>query len=165
MKLNAISESGMRVAHVGVSSDPDSDEQQIWGDADSDHLDAAFMWLYNRGEHELLYDRDDDFIDLNDGRDFLKEGQKYDIVILHFVYDPPRGTGWRTHGPSIYTVSTRHSPANWKTRLVNTGARYIFTFGDYGEVSGKYLKRIPGYDGPIKDDRNPDMQVYIKNEI
>lgn len=51
---------------------------------------------------------------------------------------------------------------NWKRRLAGTGAKYIFTFGDGEEVHGKYIGRIPGYEGPI--DGGNYLQVYIKQQ-
>lgn len=164
MKLRALCEDThkVRVAHVGASVDPDNPEPEIWGENDQWHVDAAFKWLDNNTEDAewLFYrNRRDDYIDLNDGRDFLQERSNYDIVILHMVYSPDE-LDYRGKEGSIFNISPLHNPRNWRNRLVSTGAKYIFAFGDTNEVSGRYLGRLPGYVGPI--DAGNYLTVYTK---
>lgn len=147
-----------KVAHVGSDS---LDHCDRW------HMDSVMDWLIKRNEHECLYyvNRSDDFIDLNEGRDFLAENHKYDIVILHMIYSPPDpiSNSYR-FGPgasSPFQTSMRHTKKEWRQRLISTGAKYFFTFGEYDEVSGEYLGSIDGYEGPIEA---KDMfQVYLLN--
>jgi hypothetical protein len=129
-------------------------------------MDSVMDWFIKHGDCKCLYyeNREDDFIDLNDGRDFLAEDHEYDIVILHMVYCPldPISNSYR-FGPgssSPFQTSFRHTKEAWRCRLVSTGARHIFTFGDFDEVSGEYLGAIDGYEGPIEV---KDMvQVYVR---
>ena len=160
MRLNQINK--IKIAHVGMSSDPHSVEQGIWGENDRWHMDAVLSWLYSEtDDHKLLYHdgRDDDFIDLNNNRDFLSENESYDIVILHMIYSPSH-PHHRMYDPGIFTVSTQHSPKNWRRRLISTGAKYIFTFGEDDEVSSTYLGSLSGYDGPI--DAGNYLYVYVR---
>lgn len=164
MKLRVISEQNnkVHVAHVGASQNPDNPESEIWGENDRWHVDSVFRWLYeNTEDDELLHydNRRDDFIDLNDGRDFLQENNDYDVVILHMVYSPPDRSYIGKHD-SIFNVSNLHNPRNWRRRLIATGAKYIFAFGDDDEVSGRYLGHLAGYRGPI--DAGNYLSVYLK---
>lgn len=166
MKLHLILENKTRVAHVGASIDPNNPEREIWGENDQWHIDTVMRWLIDRDEHECLYydRRVDDFVDLNDGRDFLEENKRYDIVILHMVYSPddPIHNSYRFHpqSQSPFRTSRLHTREAWRRRLASTGAKYIFTFGDYDEVSGFYLGAIPGYEGPIE--ASDMFHVYLK---
>jgi hypothetical protein len=81
------------------------------------------------------------------------------------VYNPPRellNQNNKTYGyGSIYRISPKHSQEEWRRRLMQTDARYIFAFGDDDEVSGRYLGKIPGYDGPTPG-RSDLLKVYIR---
>lgn len=161
MKLRVISESekGARVAHVGASLG-DNQENQIWSESDEWHIRAVWEWLDRFGFGDMMFNRDDDFIDLHDGRDFLRENGKYDIVILHMVYNPSRHDLQHYEGSeSIFRISHLHDRDNWVYRLVDTEAKYIFTFGSGSEVDGDFLGEIPGYDGPT--DAGNYMEVYM----
>ncbi len=145
------------IAHVGASED--------FNDSDRDHMDIIFRWIWDKDEfadifNSMLDNRMDDFIDLNDGRDFLIEDYKYDIVVLHDIYAAPYGGGKR-HG--LFNVSKYHSKDNWVNRLISTGANLIFAFGSgfNNEVDGTYLGSISGYSGPevFKD----YLYIYIKD--
>jgi len=154
MKLNQINKT--KIAHVGMGPG-------TWGANDQWHMESVFSWFYSEtdGAHKLLYhdNRDDDFIDLNDGRDFLAENKSYDIVVLHMIYSPSQPYH-RMYEPGIFIISTQHSSENWCRRLISTGAKYIFTFGDGDEVNGRYLGHLSGYDGPI--DAGNYLNVYKK---
>jgi hypothetical protein len=107
------------------------DQESKWGTATNYDIDMADRW-----EHA-----NKDFINLAQGRDFLEEQETYDVVILCWVFGPTtyRGTeGW-------FNVSKKHTPEEWKARLIATGAKYIFAFGNKTEVGGNYLGSIPGY--------------------
>lgn len=150
MKLSIILESKIRIAHVGAIENDFNDE---W------HIDVVFSWLYKRNEQELLYLENsvNDYIELNEGRDFLHENYKYDIVILHHIYNPIIRGSVR---PGFFNLSASHNRDNWVKRLMETEAKYIFTFGDLTEVSGQFLGKINGYDGP--NDIRGYAHVYIR---
>lgn len=140
----------------------DDNPEQIWAENDRWHLESAFRWLDRYTDDSvMLYssDRIDDFVDLNDGRDFLEESQIYDIVILHMVYSPYNQTFARNAPGSPYRISRLHTPNNWKRRLMATNAKYIFTFGDGEEVHGRYLGELREYYGPI--DAGNYLDVYV----
>jgi hypothetical protein len=171
MKLRTITESeertkGARIAHVGASLGTNP-ENQIWADSDELHVRLVWEWLDRFGFGDMMINTDDDFIDLHDGRDFLQENAEYDIVILHSVYNPVDYHRKSYEGQSsIFRVSPLHDRENWVNRLMNTGAKYIFTFGSGSEVDGEFLGEIPGYDGPtdVRDlgpKRAGDMQIYM----
>jgi len=151
----------VKVAHVGASKNIDNPENKEYYENDEWQNDEVFKWLMeNAPEVDVTRkNREDDFIDLGDGRDFLEENNKYDIVILHMVYDPPKGTRNSPKG-SIYHISKHHNRDRWRASLTSTGAKYIFAFGDYSEISGRYLGKLLGYHGPTKEENY--MQVYIK---
>ena len=147
------------IAHVGSN-------ESHFNDDDRDHIDFIFKWIWDKDEftdilNSMLDNRIDDFIDLNDGRDFLAENYKYDIVILHNIYAAPYNGGYGRYG--LFNVSKFHDKDNWINRLVSTGAALIFAFGDNSknEVDGSYLGSIPGYIGPeiFKD----HLHIYEKS--
>jgi hypothetical protein len=107
------------------------DQESKWGTATNYDADIAERWE----------DADKDFINLAQGRDFLEESGTYDVVILCWIFGPTTYRG--TEG--VLNVSKKHTPEEWKARLVATGAKYIFAFGNKTEVGGHYLGSIPGY--------------------
>lgn len=114
-----------------------------------------------------------DEINLYQNRDFLKESHTYDVIILHWIFNP---RNMELTSVSVATdlstrVSEKHSPQNWRKRLIATEAEYIFVFGSTTEVSHWFLGNIPGYD-LIKDTgghrdflTNAEIGVYRKVEI
>ena len=102
-----------------------------------------------------------DCIDLSMGRDFLKEGERYDLVVLNYIFradgiDPTKGphpilqeyiNELRPNDPYFFKVSTNHTKDNWRRRLLATKAETILTFGGnaYSEVDGEWLGELPGY--------------------
>ena len=96
-----------------------------------------------------------DYIDLNKGRDFLKEGNTYDFVLLEYVY---LGIT-RNQKEGYFAQSNLQTPENWRKRLQNTNAKVIFAFGSWTEVSGSYIGNIPGYE---KRDISSGS-IYVKN--
>jgi hypothetical protein len=86
-----------------------------------------------------------DVIDLNGcpRRDFLCERDRYDIVIMHYLWSPP--PGWMSEDFGGAATSPLHGPAEWRRRLRSSHARYIFMFGadfNAGNLSGF----VPGYE-------------------
>lgn len=100
-----------------------------------------------------------DHIDLNNGRDFLKESKTYDMVILQHVYNP---TDSKDLKEGIYRISPNHTSINWVKRLQATNADYIFVSGGYSEVGAWWLGSIPGYD---LVDNNDYLSVYRKQGL
>jgi hypothetical protein len=110
-----------------------------------------------------------DIIDLNGGRDFLKEERKYDIVCLHYIFALDIRTLSQSEkhtalilGVQQYTVSDIHTPENWRKRLISTEAKSIIVYGQIecdSEVNYKYLGEIDGYDHSIV---HQDASLYTK---
>lgn len=122
----------MRCAHVGSTESDDDHERTV-------DVEWTMQEALNQVELDLFEDAD--FISLDDGRDFLKEDVKYDVVILHHIYQHP-GQGHKgVHGTSPF-----HAPDVWRARLAGTNAGWIFAYGGSTEVSGGYLNEIPGYE-------------------
>lgn len=84
-----------------------------------------------------------DYIDLNNRRDFLKESKEYDVVSLQYLF---RGNNYLgSHNSGELSVSELQSPDNWRKRLKQSKARFIFVFGSHTEVSADYIGDIRGY--------------------
>ncbi len=97
-----------------------------------------------------------DWIDLSQGRDFLKEDFKYDIVILIYIFvsrfeelsDDDKKMSLLCPELVIGTqVSELHYSENWKKRLLGTMAQEILIFGydNKSEVTGDYISELEGY--------------------
>ena len=153
-------------AAVGASADPDNPERKTYADQDRWMLNTISDYLHKHYPELDLRGLTPDFIDLNDGRDFLKENQQYDIVALMRVFHPMGGDSsvqhyQRDRGESMFRLSSLHTPENWKKRLQQTGAKIIFAFGDSTDcVEGDYVGSIPGYEGP---DKNRDVSVWKRS--
>lgn len=124
-----------RIAHVGHTG-TDDDMRRIL---------KVLMWMA-KNNCEPKGKTQFDAIDLNKGRDFLREDLTYEVVVLHFVF---RGSNYPCPfgEPQELNVSPTTSWSRWRTRLVDTQAKYIFAFGGEGEVSGGYLCTLDGYQG------------------
>lgn len=126
-------------------------------------LDALALWLLKNDRD--LADRwmdegvKHDYIDLNQGRDFLKESKRYDVVVLHNLYEPGRGEPHLHTG--YYAVSPQHTVANWRRRLAQTGADLIAIYGI--DLSGDYIGDLPGY-SKHKAGRS-SQTYYIKDKL
>jgi len=110
-------EGRIKFAHVGASRNPSNPEFGLFHDDDQWKIDTVADWLGNN--HPEIFNKpnfEHDFIDLNDGNDFLKNKNKYDIVILHMVYSPSHGSSRsRLSGDDrIFNISPDHSPENWR---------------------------------------------------
>jgi hypothetical protein len=77
--------------------------------------------------------------------DFLRNAASFDIVVLCRIFDP----GPRATAADLSELSPRHSPANWRTRLVATGAAHIYVWGSEesdASICVEYLGRLDGYE-------------------
>jgi hypothetical protein len=134
MKIYKLSGKVLNVANVGGFGSIN----------DRIRLDMASDWLsYNDPDYSENIKFSHDNIDLNSGRDFLKESKSYNIVILHDIFNP---VGENDLSRGIFSVSPDHNADSWVKRLASTGADYIFVFGSWTEVGGWWLGDIPGYD-------------------
>lgn len=99
-----------------------------------------------------------DYVDLNVGRDFLKENKTYDMVILGNIWHPDPGEVRLESG--IFAVSPQHGISTWKRRLVGTKAEIIGVFGS--DLGGDQIGDLPGYTRYRKDYMT---SVYVRNNM
>ena len=156
------------LALVGASRNPDNPEHRAHSENDASMLDSIVDYFYKKHpDIELGRNVVMDYIDLNDGRDFLKENKKYNLVALMRVYHPHIGgqhsvrVSQQQTGDSMFKLSSDHTPEKWKNRLKSTNAEIIFVFGGWECVDADYLGSIPGYNGP--QTHKHDLSVYTKN--
>lgn len=128
----------LKVANIGY----------IYGEHDDRWMfQKALEWLeQNDPFYEIPPITEHTNFDLNTDppRDFLKDKNKFDVVILHIVYhNPYSNSKFRTN--SYFAQSELHSISIWRKRLIETKAKYIFTFGDLDEISGETLEELPNY--------------------
>lgn len=123
----------MKIAHVGHTKSPGDCYRIVkvydWCEANKIELKGEF-----------------DSIDLNKGRDFLTESNKYRAVVLHHLFRG--GFGFRLIAqtcPNQLKLSPLNSWMNWRNRLVSTGAELVFAFGGMAEIGGSYIVNLPGY--------------------
>lgn len=135
------------VARWLLKNDPDLQE------ARDSFANKREIYIFDKKLVKECFQEDD--IDLNFNRDFLKENIKYDIVILQHIYN---GSGEDQYGE--FRKSDYHSRENWIKRLITTNARYIFAFGGWTEVGGVFLQDIPGY--TWNDSGDSDITIYSK---
>lgn len=131
MKIYKLSGRNLSVANVGGFNSLN----------DKNRMYMVSDWLFSNDpeySNDIVFKEDN--IDLNVNRDFLKEANVYDLVILHDIYNQ-----FEFRGQGIFSMSDGHNVANWLKRLVSTNADYIFVFGSWGEVGGWWLGNIPGY--------------------
>ena len=114
---------GIGVAQVGYTGT----------DEDRDRWLTARIWLQrSAAPFDLSWPYRDTCYDLsgNDPTDFLASDYRYDIVVIHDIW------GWAGHGhPAVggAAMSDKHSISAWATRIVQSGARFVFLFGgDHG---------------------------------
>lgn len=106
---------------------------------------AALMEILELDPEFAAQTKKFDAINLVDGRDFLREKNAYDIVIVHSVLSPSLGpTNFKDH-PELMT-SPHHTVKAWRKRLAGTGAKYIVVAeGQPHTLSGYELGELPGY--------------------
>lgn len=89
-------------------------------------------------------DRINDYIDLIDNRDFLRESEHYDVVVLCYIFRVQSKDDQRKSTEKIirskWRVSDLSTPENWKDRLLKTKARMARDV-DYRDTDGCYLAR------------------------
>lgn len=94
-------------------------------------------------------DRTNDYIDLIDNRDFLRENEQYDIVVLCYIFNLQSKDDQRKLTKKIinskWRVSDLSTPDNWKDRLLKTKAQRIIAIGDKSEIAADYLDNICDY--------------------
>jgi hypothetical protein len=92
-----------------------------------------------------------DFIDLNKGRDFLKEDKTYDIIVLIYIFlyssEEMKDDGLYHPNDPLTKTSPLHTKENWRKRLLASQAKDILIFGLYedSEITGKYIGNLSGY--------------------
>ena len=121
-------------------------------------LDIAFKWLMKHDSSCLSESFVHDYIDLNEGRDFLTEDETYGIVILHYLYNPPIKEEIKETG--FFAISPFHTKERWQKRIVSTNAKHVFAIGSFGEVGGEYLGALDGYSKTVHDEM---ITIYSKN--
>lgn len=142
--------SRLRVAHVGSYDLPEDHWQAI----------KVYDWLFAHLPTFVVEPPlEHDTINLDFGRDFLRESKAYDLVIVHHVWNAPPVRG--RPQPGTFNVSSRHSRAAWRDRLVSTQARVIACVGDEDEVAGDYLGNLPGY----KRVQEKGLTMYVRDSL
>jgi hypothetical protein len=121
------------ICHVGFTKTP----------GDTDRIMRVMEWLH---EKKIPFPAESRFMDLNKGEDFLSDRKRYWAVVLHFICRWEKAHLDRSKSTSKQLkVSPKASWSNWRKRLVNTKAKYIFLFGGQFEVSGGYIVNLDGY--------------------
>ncbi len=157
MKIYKIAQHNISVANVGFTNST----------LDKWRLETIILrYLMGSKEFENLSEEEItnklivDNINFQFGRDFLKENKQYNIVILHYIYNPSYDNIQERNTPGPFKRSELHDRKNWISRLISTNAEGIFVFGDVTEVSGGWLGELPGYESQNKN----DLTIYTKNE-
>jgi hypothetical protein len=131
------------IAHVGFTGTEEDRERRlqtgIWLHRnDGDCYDA---WFEAGSDHAVA----EDYIDLNGSpsRDFLSEDYCYQVIVTHNLWGFPNQSEIGGSGPAACSI--HHGAAQWRKRLQDSGARYIFFFGtDFH--AGNLGSTLPGYD-------------------
>jgi hypothetical protein len=122
---------------------------------------ALVGWTYSEHDLGILYNIQnileivvDDFknFDLSYNRDFLKNEDTFDVVVLNYIFiataeECKYDLCYTPDDPSI-KVSELHSKENWKKRLLDSEAKQILIFGwdSFSEVTEKYIGSLDGYE-------------------
>ena len=158
MKIYRIAQSTITVANVGATG----------SELDSMRLETVVLrYLLDNPNFELSEideaseymippNMSIDDVDLNQGRDFLKESLSYDIVVLNYIFNPTKDFQGISTGE--FQRSDVHSREEWVRRLASTGAKLIFVFGEFGEIGGWWLGNISGYSYSSRN----DLSIYEK---
>ena len=145
------SQEGVQVMKViRVGSSPESHNE--W-------LNLTVAWLHHNDQSMFDAQWQFEFMDINDGRDYLAESVTGDVVLVEFLYAPDEYDDMDelTSITGIRKTSPLNSPEAWRSKLSSSGAKYIFTFGGSGEISGEWIGDVPGYK---KVEHNSVMTVY-----
>jgi hypothetical protein len=154
----------MSICHVGAFAPMEMDDLMRVGAARAACEAAGVEWST---ANKL------DIVNLFYGRDFLSEPYKYDAVVLHSIFhtdwDDAREVSKRSiakngpHVARVMPVSPVHTPDMWRTRLVGTGARFIFAFSGIPMcLDGWALSHISGY---RLVQRNHRHSLYVRRDI
>jgi hypothetical protein len=107
-----------------------------------------------------------DFVNLHQGRDFIKEDKIYDIVVLIYIF---KWTKEQCQNDNLYNkhdssikVSDIHTPENWRKRLLNTEAKEILIFGysDESEITGNYIGDLENYKMNLIEFKLQNNEIY-----
>jgi hypothetical protein len=133
----------LSVAHVGhVDAADDHARWRVVRDWLRDNAPTFFELLRRQEETGEL---EQHFLDLNRDppRDFLAEEGAHDVVITHHLWgEMIPGYPTRTGGVA---QSPHHGVDNWRRRLLQSGARYVFLAGggfNLATLGGE----VPGYE-------------------
>jgi hypothetical protein len=131
------------VAHVGFTGTDEDRERTL----------QIGIWLRRNDSacYSALFEREpggavaEDYIDLNGSpsRDFLSEDYCYHVVVTHNLWGFPNESEIGGSGPAACSI--HHGVAQWRKRLQDSGARYIFFFGSDFHA-GNLDATLPGYD-------------------
>ena len=103
-----------------------------------------------------------EYIDLNDGLDFLSKQYYTDILSIYKIFNPLPDYKTRYIGMSgDENISELHTPCSWRMRIVGSCAKYVYVFGKSGEVDGNFLGEVDGY--AKSRDITMDLTVYSNN--
>ena len=133
----------IEIAQVGYTGTEEDRERRlqvgIWLSRNDSDLYSA--WFGAVSDFAVL----EDFIDLNGAprRDFLSEDYCYDVVVIHNIWGFPSESEIGGSGPAA--CSLYHGVAEWRERLLHSGARYMFLFGTDFQVDN-FDSTLPGYD-------------------
>ncbi len=133
-------------AHVGYTFS-NSDYNRI--------VDAEYELMELEGVEEMNLLEQVDYIDLSHSRDFLTENKQYDVVILHYLFNPGDVPIPKHVAETFPTTKTSplQSPEAWRERLIATEAKYILVYGSHStEIRGWYIGDLPGYE---RDEQEP----------
>ncbi len=126
----------MRICHVGASipfTEDDSHRALLALGELAKHLPAPFPPL------ELV-----DVVNLNNGRDFLGESHKYDVVVTHSIFHA-ESSSFKLGMVEALNQSKFHSEENWDARLLATEAEFIVIIADLPLSLGGFNVLLRGY--------------------
>jgi hypothetical protein len=108
-------------------------------------------WVKRQSGHylspELSLWQHSDIINLHEGRDFLRETHRYEIVILFSIHHPTKDPveDFVNDGTEL-CLSPQHSLEAWRQRLIQTDAHVIYvTRMKTHTISGRNLGELAGY--------------------
>lgn len=132
----------MKIAQVGAYSK--------FSQADSARQTHCILWLLKNDKIVFENKPTHDFINLKYKRDFLKEQETYDVVIVHSVFHTDVVPLANFKDKVI--VSENHTIVNWRNRLVSTCAKYIFICeGQPFTLSGWQIGELDYYNIEYRD--------------
>ena len=138
------------IAHVGATKGSENDTWRIQVVA-QDLIDQGI---------EIGEGIEQDYIDLGEGRDYLREAPAAaDVTILHWIPDEIGKVGV----VGEFEISDIHSIEQWREALLKSDSSYIYVFGGIDEVSAKKLGELPGYTMEVAGPRWAEVVRYTRN--